>query len=75
MEGLAPNKKAAQTFDVERFNMKKISELEFRKNYQIKISNGFATLENLSDSELKQYKPWFDVQYSRFLQQRNQAKM
>jgi len=49
-ERLAPNKEAAQTFDVERLNMKKISELEFRKNYQIKISNGFVALENLSDS-------------------------
>jgi len=49
-EELAPNKQAAQTFDVERFNMKKISELEFRKNYQIKISNWFVALENSSDS-------------------------
>ena len=37
--------------EVEGFNLKKISELEFKKEYQIKISNRFAALENLSDSE------------------------
>jgi hypothetical protein len=25
--------------------------------------------------ELKQHKPWFDEEYSRFLEQRKQAKM
>jgi hypothetical protein len=36
---------------VERFNLKKLNELEVRKQYQIQISNMFAGLENLSDSE------------------------
>jgi len=36
---------------VERFNLWKLSELEVRKQYQIKISNRFAALENLSDGE------------------------
>jgi hypothetical protein len=34
-----------------RFNLKKLSELEFRKPYQIKISSSFAALENLNASE------------------------
>jgi len=38
-------------FEVKRFNLKKLSELEVRKQCQIKISNRFAALENLSDSE------------------------
>jgi hypothetical protein len=46
-ERLAVIKQAAQNFDVERFNLKKLSELEVRKEYQIKISNRFAALENL----------------------------
>ena len=50
-ERLAVNKQAAQTFDVERFNLRERSELEFRKEYQIKISNKFSTLENFNDSE------------------------
>jgi hypothetical protein len=48
---LAVNKKAAQEFDVDRFALKKLSELEVRKQYQIKISNRFAALENLNDTE------------------------
>jgi len=36
---------------VKRFNLCTLSELEFRKQYQIKISNRFAALENLNDSE------------------------
>jgi len=37
-------------FDVERFKLRKLNELEGRKQYQIKISNRFAVLENLNDS-------------------------
>ena len=48
-ERLAVNKQAAQKFDVARLNLRKLSELEVRKQYQIKISNRFAALENLND--------------------------
>jgi hypothetical protein len=41
----------AQKCDVERFNLRKLSELEVRRQYQIKISNRFAALESLTDSE------------------------
>jgi len=76
---------------VERFNIRKLSELWIRKQYQIKISNKFAVWENLNYSEdvsrvwenikenietsvkeslalygLKQQKPWFDEECSRF---------
>jgi hypothetical protein len=50
-ERLAVIKQAAQKFDEERVNLKKLSELEVRKQYQIKISNRFAALENLNISE------------------------
>jgi hypothetical protein len=36
---------------VEKFNLRKLNELEFRKQHQIKISNRSAALENLNDSE------------------------
>jgi hypothetical protein len=36
---------------VERFNLKKLSILDFGKQYQTKISKGFAALENLFDRE------------------------
>jgi hypothetical protein len=33
---------------VERFNLRKLTELEVGKKYQIKISSKFATLENVN---------------------------
>jgi hypothetical protein len=36
---------------VERFNLRKLNELEVRKQYQIKISEKFTALENLNDKE------------------------
>jgi hypothetical protein len=97
---LAVSKQAAQIFDEERFNLKKLNELEFRKQDQIKISKRFAALENLNVCEdinrawenikesikisakeslglyeMKQHKPWFDEECSKFLDQRKQAKM
>ena len=50
-EKLAVNKQAAQKFDMDRFNFRKLNDLEFRKQYQIEISNKFAALEDLSDTE------------------------
>ena len=50
-ERLAVSKQETQKFDVERFNLKKLNKLKDRKQYQIKISNRVATLENLSDSK------------------------
>jgi len=35
----------------ERFNLRKLNELEVIKQYQLEISNRFAALENFSDSE------------------------
>jgi len=48
-EILALSKLAAQKFAVERFNLRKLDKLKVRKQYQIKISNRFADLENLRE--------------------------
>jgi hypothetical protein len=48
-ESLAVIKQPTQKFDGERFKLRKLNELEVRKQYQIEIKNRFATLENLSD--------------------------
>jgi len=37
VERLAVSKQSTQKFDVERFNLRNLSELEVRKEYQIKI--------------------------------------
>jgi hypothetical protein len=49
-ERSAVGKPAAQRFDGERF-LRKVNEREVRKHYQIEVSNRFAALENLNDSE------------------------
>jgi len=48
---LTVSKQRAQKFDVEKFNIRKLNELEVRRQYQIKISNMVAALVNLSDNE------------------------
>jgi hypothetical protein len=47
----AGSKQATQKFDVETLNVRKLRELEVRKQYQIEITNRFAALENLNESE------------------------
>jgi hypothetical protein len=56
----AINKQATLKCDMERFKLRKISELEVRKRYHIKISNQFAALENLNDSEDKN-RAWENI--------------
>ena len=48
-ERLAVGKQAAQRFNRQIFNLRKLNELEVRKKYQIEITNRFAALENLND--------------------------
>jgi hypothetical protein len=62
-ERLAVIKLAAYKFVAERFNLKKLSELEVRKHYQIKISNRFAALETLNVSE-DIHRAWENIKES-----------
>jgi len=48
---LAGHTQTAQKVDVERFNLRMLNALDVRKQYQIKISNRFAAMENLSDGD------------------------
>jgi len=50
-ERLAVGKQAAQRFDRQRFNLRKLNEPEVREQYQIEITNSFAALENSDDDE------------------------
>ena len=50
-ERLAVRKQAAQKFAGERFNLRKLKELEAKEKYQIEITNRFAALENLNVDE------------------------
>ena len=48
---LAVGKKATLSFDGERFNLKKLNELEFRKQNQIEITNKYGALDILRNDE------------------------
>jgi len=48
---LAVGKQAAQRFDRQRFNLRKLNEPEVKEQYQIKITNRFAALENSENDE------------------------
>jgi len=50
-ETLAVGKQAAQSFDRQNFNLRKLNEPEVREQYQIEITNRSAALENLSDDK------------------------
>jgi hypothetical protein len=50
-EILAVNKQLLQWFDGERFNLRKLNELEVRKQYQFEITNTFAAMEILINDE------------------------
>jgi len=50
-ERLAVSKQGAQRFDGERFNLRKLNEVEVSKQYQIETTNRFGALENLPDDE------------------------
>ena len=50
-ESLAVSKQAAQRFDMNGFNLRKINEPEVKGQYRIEITNVSASLDNLSDDE------------------------
>jgi hypothetical protein len=51
-ERLAVSKQTTQAFYIERFSLKKLDEVEGKEQYWVKISNGFAALENLDDMDI-----------------------
>ena len=50
-ERLAVSKQEAQKLDGDRFNLRKLKDLEVKKQYQIEITDRFAALGNISDDE------------------------
>ena len=48
-ERLAVSKQETQKLDREKFNLRKLKDLEVKKQYQIEITNTFTALGNISD--------------------------
>ena len=53
-------KPAEQKFHGQIYNVRKLNELEVRKEYQIEITNRFAALENLNDDDIT--RAWENIE-------------
>jgi hypothetical protein len=49
-ERISVSKRARQNFDLERFDLKKLSDIKVKEKYQVEISTTFAALESLDKS-------------------------
>jgi hypothetical protein len=54
---LAVNKQRSHRFHMERFNLKKLNEVEGKEQYRDEVSNRFADLEDL-DAEVEINSAW-----------------
>jgi hypothetical protein len=57
MERIAANKQGSHKFHMERFNMKKLNEVEAKEKCRVEVSNRFAALEDL-DAEVEINTIW-----------------
>jgi L-lysine 2,3-aminomutase len=46
---------------MEKFNLKKLHDVEVKEQYQFKISSRFAALENLDDDDVNIKRAWVSV--------------
>jgi hypothetical protein len=49
-ERISVSKQVGQNFDLERFDLKKLDDIEVKEKYQVEISKRFAALESLDES-------------------------
>jgi hypothetical protein len=56
-ERLAVNKQRSHRYHTERFNLKKLNEVEGKEQYCVEVSNRFAALEDL-DAEVEINSAW-----------------
>jgi hypothetical protein len=56
-ERIAVNKQKTQRFHMERFNLKKLNDVEGKEQYRVRFSNRFAALKDL-DAEVEVNSAW-----------------
>jgi hypothetical protein len=56
-ERQAVNKQKTQRFNMERFNLKKLNDVEGKEKFRVEVSNRFAALEDL-DTEVEINSAW-----------------
>jgi hypothetical protein len=49
-ERLSVSKRVAEKLDMKRFDLRKLNDAEVKEQYQVKITNRFAALENIDDN-------------------------
>jgi hypothetical protein len=49
-ERISVSKRVRQKFDLERFDLRKLDDIEFKEKFQLAISNRFVALESLVES-------------------------
>jgi hypothetical protein len=54
---LAVNKQRSQRFDIERFNLKKLKDVEGKEQFRVEVSNRFAALEDV-DTKVEINSAW-----------------
>jgi hypothetical protein len=68
-ERLAVNKQRSQRFHMERFNLKKLNEVDSKEQFLVEVSNRFAALGDL-DAEVNSNSAWETVRETKNLSQR-----
>jgi hypothetical protein len=56
-ERLAENKQRSQRFDMERFNLKKLNDVEGKEQFRVEVLNRFSAFEDL-DTEVEINSAW-----------------
>jgi hypothetical protein len=49
-ERISVNKRVRQNFDLKRFDLKTLDDIDVKEKYQVEISNRFALLESIDES-------------------------
>jgi hypothetical protein len=68
-ERLAANKQGPHRFHMEKFNLKKLNDVEGKEQYHTEFSNRFAALEGLDD-EVDINSAWETIRISKFQRKR-----
>jgi hypothetical protein len=56
-ERLTVNKQRSHRFDMEKFNLKKLNDVEGKEQFRVEVSNRFAALQDL-DTEVEINSAW-----------------
>jgi hypothetical protein len=64
------NEQRSHIFHTERFNLKKLNEVEGKEQYCVKVLNRFAALEDL-DTEVEIKSAWEMREYRNFSQRKS----